>query len=334
MAMFSEVFRCSGVDEGAQAMIVPLYGANVVALVDGDGLRRREPTHPSLDIQEIDSSTFFVQSRALINDALAQPGIDPQDRTALTPNVLMGRPRFFVIRGKGRIGPTGVPVEFIGHGSRVAASLEVVVFDRKTVKLSIWYLQVRDASKRIILHSKRPEDPKRECNSMNVCWVSQTNIAFNLISSNPVLIDDTDPSTKAELVRAWGLRDDTQSKLSPENAIDFSKLKGIFSKLKDNKADLTMFRVGKVLDGSAGEVNGVTSPEGYSVVGDSQYSTTMAHEAGHFLGRGIDPRDGILKGLDHQPDSRSSPPLMREGGAGWQIPFELAKVFRKFFDRH
>lgn len=333
MAMFREVFRCSGVDEGAQAMIVPLYGANVVALVDGDGLRRREPTHPRLDIQEIDSPTLFIQSRALISDALAQPGIDPQDRVALTPNVLMGRPRFFVIRGKGLIRPTGVPVEFIGRGSRVAASLEVVVFDRKTVKLSIRYLQVKDASNRIVLHSKRPEDPKRECNSMNVCWVSQTNIAFNLISSSPVLIDDRDASTKAELVRAWGLRGDTYATLSPENAVDFKKLKGIFSKLKDNKADLTMFRVGKVLDGGA-EVNGVTSPEGYGVVGDSQSATTMAHEAGHFLGRGIDPHDGLLKGLDHQPDSQSSPPLMREGGAGWQIPFELAKKFRKFFDPH
>jgi hypothetical protein len=169
---------------------------------------------------------------------------------------------------------------------------------------------------------------------MNVCWVSQTNIAFNLISSSPVLIDDTDRSTRAELVRAWGLRDDTHSKLSPENAIDFRKLKGIFSKLKDNKADLTMFRVGKVLDGTGGGINGATSPEGYSVVGDSQSSTTMAHEAGHFLGRAIDPRDGILKVLDHQADSQSSPPLMRDGGAGWQIPFELAKKFRKFFDPH
>ena len=67
---------------------------------------------------------------------------------------------------------------------------------------------------------------------------------------------------------------------------------------------------------------------------------TSAHEAGHFLGyyskSATKPWDSHGHTLESDPktgkENRAEDikMLMREGGAGWKIPFNLVKEFRDF----
>jgi hypothetical protein len=172
MARFVEVFRCAGVDEEAfpnPAMIVPMGGSSVVALTDGQGLRV-DSSNKAIKIEEVSDPTPIIQQRNNLGNLLAQRGIDSQMRDGLMPDILFGQPRFFRIHGKTLVSPPGALVQ-ARSARAMAATLEVVVFDKKFVKLSIRNVQVPDpktASK--VFHAKKPSDPQKDADVMNaVC---------------------------------------------------------------------------------------------------------------------------------------------------------------------
>ena len=106
------------------------------------------------------------------------------------------------------VGLPGALVEVIrerGAHKEVWAKLRVAVVDQKKVKLSIRHVQVPGADGNLILHSKKPCVPKEECAKMNGVWTPQTNIAFDLISSDPVPIDFREKSTREDLAKAFRL---------------------------------------------------------------------------------------------------------------------------------
>ena len=66
--------------------------------------------------------------------------------------------------------------------------------------------------------------------------------------------------------------------------IQNSAMAASFRSNKDPAADLTVFLVRRAFDGAI-PVSGVTDAKaGFALIGDNRSETTLAHEAGHFLG--------------------------------------------------
>jgi hypothetical protein len=107
MARFSEVFRCSGVDESPNVpgkskdpgMVVPAGGSNIIALEDGERLRvHSENKH--IKIEEIEDTAVIKLARLYLHFKLAWQDVDPQLRDSYMPHILSGNARFFKIHGK------------------------------------------------------------------------------------------------------------------------------------------------------------------------------------------------------------------------------------------
>jgi hypothetical protein len=208
------------------------------------------------------------------------------------------------------------------------------VFDLMKIKLAIGNVTVPDDNGRPVYHADKPCDPQKECDQMNAIWTPQTQIAFDLISSDPIFLDDREKSIREDIAKALGLTAKEGS--FPEN-VDTGKLRNIFNKLKNPNADLTIFVVQKIQSKTSTSLpNGVTDGElGFCVLAGGHGPSTAAHEAGHFL-FGDRGKDGKWVDLGHpwlstDPDKT---PLMRDGGAGFKIQFDLALQARTFFKRH
>jgi hypothetical protein len=81
MARFSEVFRCSGVDEDSKVpgLVVASGGWNIVALEDGERLRvHSENKH--IRVEEIEDTTVIKPARLYLNFKLAGQDVDSQLR--------------------------------------------------------------------------------------------------------------------------------------------------------------------------------------------------------------------------------------------------------------
>lgn len=329
MAKFREVFKCWGVDELAQpaGMIVPFGGQNWVALTDGQGLHVHSD-NSSIAIEEIDEPAGFDANMDWLRKELAKPGVDPVERIARAPDVITGQPRFFTIRGKTKVGSPGALVQ-VSSGRKPNVTLRVVVLERKQLKLSIRNVQVPDASGKVVFHAKKPCDPKAQCDGMNVIWTAQTQIAFDLVTSDPIFIDDREKSMREKLATALELR---EKEASFPAIVDPDKVKNLFKELNERsgaKADFTIFVVDKLHRGKDSPDGTTFKDLGIAFIAGNHLPTTFPHEAGHFLGRGL---EGVFDASGHiGTDPRL---LMRDGGAGWKIPFDLAIKFRKFFERH
>jgi hypothetical protein len=338
MARFSEVFRCSGVDESPNVpqkskipgMVIPNGGSNIVALEDGERLRvHSENKH--IKIEEIGDTAVIKLARLYLNFKLAVQDVDSQFRDSYMPHILSTNARFFKLHGKALVGDPGAVVQ-ASSGGKLEAKLRVVVFDLMKVKLAIGNVTIPDENGRPVYHADNPCDPQKECDQMNAIWTQQTQITFDLISSDPIFLDDRQRSVRQDVAKALGLN---AKEGSFPAIVDPGKLGIIFDKLKNNKADLTMFVVDSLKMPHL-QPDGFTHAEfPISVLAGHHFPSTFAHEAGHFL-FGDWGKDGKQHNLDHpwpsiDPDKT---PLMRDGGAGFKIQFDLALQARKFFKRH
>jgi hypothetical protein len=343
MASFREVFKCIGVDELASpdaAMIVPVRGSNIVALIDGQALRVA-PDRQLVKIEELQGD-FLNTARKVMHDTLASlPAEFAQANAALSPELWKGPARFFAIRGTGRVDAGGVTVQAKG-GARNAktARLQVVVADQLVFKLAIRALQVRDQAGNLTFHGNKPGDAKKELEVINAVWKPQTNIAFELVSSTPVIIDLGDKSVRDALAKAYG----SSSVDTLSDRLHAEKLKDVFVGLTEEverregkKADFTLFKVKHVLWGASNSnpnsADGFTVRAGrYAFVADTRSTTTLAHETGHFLAgpNGWGDKDHHVP----HPYDKGITLLMRDGGAGWKIPFKDAVgKFRPFVEK-
>jgi hypothetical protein len=247
------------------------------------------------------------------------------------PHILSSNARFFKIRGKALVDDPGTLVQ-ASAGGKVEAKIRVVVLDLMKVKLAFGNVAVPDENGRPVFHADKPSHPQQELDQMNAIWTPQTQIAFDLISADPILINDRDKSIREEIARSLGLIAKEGS--FPEN-VDTKKLRTIFNRCKNTQADLTIFVVQKI-QLKVDQPNGTTDPEwNFCVLSSSHGPSTAAHEAGHYL-FGEMGKDGKWHNL-HHPWASSDPdktPLMRDGGAGFKIQFDLALQARKFIRKH
>jgi hypothetical protein len=327
---FWELQRCVGVDEDAQpspAMLVPFGGSNLVLLeTDGKTPVHLKTTNGSIKWEELDGDEI---RRKLIdtNIALSQPGVDPQFKAEMMPTSLFWyqKPRFFKIHGKALVGFPGALVQAVSSRG-VVATLTVVVVDTLPVKIAFGELYVPDENGNWKRHSKTPIDPTKEIASMNAVWGPQANIRFDLVQNGtvPVRIDDRQKQVKEELASAVGRNDPDNVTLT--ETIMVPKMAKLFDKLKIGGAQLTFFLVDKLLDNNKDRPSGATVPElGMAFIAGTHGMTTFAHEAGHYLIGEITPGRVHSYDKDKDQDIRM---LMRDGGAGWKIPFKLVEKSR------
>jgi hypothetical protein len=342
MAQFSEVFRCSGVDENPNVpgkfigksnvpgMIVPAGGWNLVALEDGPRLRVH-CDNKHIRIEELQETAVIKLARLFLNFKLSVQNVDSQFRDSYMPHILSSNARFFKIHGKVLVDAPGALIQ-ASAGGKVEAKIRVVVLDLMQVKLAFGNVAVPGQNGSSVLHTDKPADPQQELDQMNAIWTPQTQIAFDLISADPILINDRDKSIREEIARSLGLIAKESS--FPEN-VDTNKLRTIFNRCKNTQADLTIFVVQKIQLGQGAQPNGITDPEwNFCVLSSSHGPSTAAHEAGHHLFG--EKKDGKWHNLHHPWTSRDpdKAPLMREGGAGFKIQFDLALQARQFIKNH
>jgi hypothetical protein len=117
MAKFSEIFRCSGVDDNPNVpgksaaepgMIISAKGWNLVALEDGPRLRVH-CDNQNIRIEELQETAVIKLARLLVNFKLSVLNVDPQFRDSYMPNILSSNARFFKIHGGAQVdGPVTV----------------------------------------------------------------------------------------------------------------------------------------------------------------------------------------------------------------------------------
>jgi hypothetical protein len=335
MIRFRELLRCVGVDEEASGVVVPIGGTNLV-LLDTEGGKPLEviSTHPAIEVKEIDGTA--IRSKLIdSNIEVQQPDVDPQLTAAMLPTSMFwyDKPRFFEIRGtRVPVGFPGASIQAWGAGQkrRLETSLMAVVLDEKKVKIAIRNVQIADGNGRPTFQTSKPVDANKEKANMDAVWQRQANITFDLISTDPVFINDKDPTTRAKLGRAFGMNEPDNAVFPAE--IDVITLESFFAELKVPGALLTFFVVDKLKGGTSGS----TRSSGVIFISGSQKrQTTFAHEAGHFFrnsgANGSWNNPGHTYNPDKDQDKRE---LMRDGGAGWKVTWNLVKQTQTFFQNH
>ena len=186
---------------------------------------------------------------------------------------------FFKIHGKGLVDDPGTLVQ-ASAGGKVQAMIRVVVLDLMRVKLAFGNVTVPDENGRPVFHADKPSDPQQELAQMNAIWTPQTQIAFDLISADPILINDRDKSIREEIARSLGL---IAKESSFPKDVDTGKLRTIFNRCKNTQVDLTIFVVEQI-QSKVHRPHGTTDPEwNFCVLSSSHAPSTAAHEAGHYL---------------------------------------------------
>ena len=329
-ARFKEILRCHGVDERAAphpGMIVPFGGENQVVL-DTSGMEL-QVHHPSLTVHEFDGRELMGRMLRGVQDELAQPGVDPQQRDTFMPDNRWHQPRFLRILGKTATGFPGIFVKAVPRASTggkapTAATLQVAVVNRIVVKVAIRNVCARDAHGHMRFHARRPCDPAREVAQMNAIWRPQTNIVFELVPSGDLVVDDRDRSTQEGLRIAYGMT--SAPTFLAESTVWADKNSGWFAKHRVPGTHMTFFVVHKLHSGGDPVYGkgGITPngtmhrASGVSFVSDTRLPSTFAHEAGHFV-------------ADMGHDGTDTTLLMRGEGSGYKIPFHLARRFRESF---
>lgn len=338
MVAFQEVFRRSGIDErrSPPGMVVPLGGDNIVAPIDPGRKLKFEPAH-ALEIKEIDAAQ--IRTRVMqVRDTFSEPDIDPQLRAASLPAIFNGDARFFEIKGRGKIGFPGLVVIARSANKTIDAKLQVAVLPEIKIKVAFRNVMVPGSGGTPAFHAKNPCNEQPELLTMNNIWRPQANIHFERVPSDWVVIDDSQAAVKQELANAFGMKD-TSLATFPD-VIEVEKLKGFFVKHKVPGAHLTIFCVDKLRSNGSSPNGSFARGLDLAFISSQRGPNTSAHEAGHFLGyyskSATKPWDSQGHTLETDPktgkENRAEDikMLMRGGGAGWKIPFNLVKEFRDF----
>ncbi len=304
-AVFREVLPYSGFDDstptGGPGIVVPLKSSNVVMLEGGRDLKLVTVMKPMLDLDDIKDDKYYQSMLQM------QHVTDQYDRMVDLVSLKSGDLRVIKITGNNYVPLGKARIDAVNPRTKKAeASLKVIVLKQKPVTIAIRPVQVRNERGELVNSSTVSIDPELLKQQMNYIWKWQANVVFDLSKTVSVPID--------------GLR--------PESAADIQDrdLKRAFLTNKDGDANLTFFMVKQALD-KRKPVAGVTDPEaGYSLISDDRSDSTMAHEAGHYLGSVTDSGKFSMS-YGHQGTDADL--LMRDGGAGHKIPFSLVTDFNK-----
>ena len=254
-ATFREVTAYSGVDEnlptGGQGIVVPSGGSTLVILQDGRGLDVRSTIPSKVYVYEFKTRqerTGAVRNASNPSEAMRRFDDDSW--------------RIFRVKADAPVGFDKVKVEAKRtKAGKAEATLKVIVLDKKTVKVAIRPAQVRDGKQLVSLGNAA--DAQKLLDEMNAIWNPQANVYFELGRTDAATIEGLSPQA---------------------DAIEMQKLPKGFLDERDSGSALTFFLVRKVTNGGNAD-NGVTNAkERVALIADSRSDSTMAHEAGHFLG--------------------------------------------------
>lgn len=310
-ASFRQVFPYAGVDEhtatGNVGIVVPVKGSNYVLLKDGPELKVL-PNNKAIRVEEIKAVDYHSVLGKIPHPTTE---MELEKKVAALKN---GAYRLFRVTGDSVPGLDVAKVEAkkAANSPTAIASLKVLVLRPRPVKVSIRPTQVLGSDKKPQNFMKPPFDAAALLAKMNAIWTAQANVVFSLGKSDPALIGGglTPESTGADI----------------KNPALLDSLK----KQRDPDAGLTMFLVKQAYDGSD-VVNGVTNSEaGVALISDSRSESTLAHEAGHYLGA-VNEKGKFLNRYGHKGTDPEL--LMRDGGAGWKIPFGLVGDFNKGYTK-
>jgi len=292
-AKFREIAKYSGVDEDLsqlyQGIVVPLKGSSRVMLTDGAGLKVASNLPSTVVVKEITAS---------------DPGNLTADQIA---NLKSGAIRVFDITASAVPGMDKAVVTGKDGKGVEKAKLKVLVLRPRPVTISIRPVYVVQ-DKKEAAYTNFGGGAQALVDVMNTIWTPQANVVFTLGSSDKAVIKAINPDAKGvEITDAAILKELKEAKGSAQG--------------------LTAFMVRQALDGGD-VVSGVTNAEaGVALISDSRGDSTIAHEAGHYLGA-VDDK-GKFTGRYGHKGSQAVEMLMRDGGAGYKIPYGAVSDFNK-----
>ena len=299
-ATFREVTAYSGVDEnlptGGQGIVVPSGGSTLVILQDGRGL----------DVQSTMPSKVYVYEFKTRQERTGAV------RNASNPSEAMRRFdddswRIFRVKADSPVGIDKVKVEAKRTKAKAEATLKVIVLDKKTMKVAIRPAQVRDGKQLVSLGNAA--DAQKLLDEMNAIWNPQANVYFELGRTDAATIEGLSPQAEA---------------------IEMQKLPKGFLDERDSRSALTFFLVRKVTDGGTADKGATNAKERVSLIADSRSDSTMAHEAGHFLGALT--AEGKYDSEYGHPE-KSEEMLMHVHHIGKKIPYSAIPKFNYGYRR-
>jgi hypothetical protein len=292
-AKFREVAPYMGVDEnlpsGGQGIVIPSDGSNLVILQDGKGLKVRSTLPPKVRVYEF--QTNQEQSE------MAKKASNPSEAKQRFGD---GSWRIFRIEAKAPVGLDKVKVEAKNAKGKVEATLKVLVVDKKPVKVHIRPVHVHNGKEFVRL--PKAADPNKLLNEMNAIWIPQANVHFELGRTDPAKIAGLSPQTET---------------------IEMQKLPKGFLDEQDSDL-LTFFLVPKVTNGKTHDKGATISKERIALIGESRSDSTMAHEAGHFLGS---LSEGGKYSSQYGHPEKKQDMLMHEYHTGKKIPYSAVPNF-------
>ena len=171
-AVFHEFFSTFGVDEGTKAsMIVPFHGSNVVALSGGQNLKvvpKRDVVR-AVKLGPSDIKQYIVQANQL--GAATRGGGTLAEGWSL-----------YAIHGDKLGGHDGAVINAVTDSGKVEASIQATILSRKTIKIAMRPVKVKDAKGDWLVHSQAKFDFGQLVQQMNQIWIPQSNIEFKLVS--------------------------------------------------------------------------------------------------------------------------------------------------------
>jgi hypothetical protein len=329
-AEFHEVLATYGVDDDGDppGMIVPVNGANLVALEGGANLN----VVPERDIVTVQKLAPAELSRALVQLNHAMRWV--RGGRALRDDAVV-----FSVKAQRTGGADGTKLWAVdSRGRKVGNNFKAVVLGNRQVKIAIQPVKVRDDAGNWVFHAAKQFDAKELRDQMNMIWTPQANVVFDLVSSDPCQIEEKE---LAEALKKAGVQ-----KSAFLEAVHIQAFAGLFVGKRHPDAHLTFFPVKSILDKELSSPNAPTAypagatwaPKGeqFTLVCDQMAldrvrqsrgqpsipGMVLAHEAGHFLGQ-----------EKHSLGANAPIMLMVHGGPidGFgKIPFDKAvNVFNK-----
>jgi len=300
-ATFREVTAYSGVDEnlptGGQGVVVPSGGSTLVILQDGRGLDVRSTIPSKVYVYEF--KTRQERAGAVLNASNPSEAMRRFDDDSW---------RIFRVKADAPVGFDKVRVEAKRtKADKAEATLKVIVLDKKTVKVAIRPAQVRDGKQLVSLGNAA--DAQKLLDEMNAIWNPQANVYFELGRTDAATIEGLSPQA---------------------DAIEMQKLPKGFLDERDLRSALTFFLVRKVTDGGTADKGATNAKERVSLIADSRSDSTMAHEAGHFLGALT--AEGKYDSEYGHPE-KSEEMLMHVHHIGKKIPYSAIPKFNYGYRR-
>ena len=280
----------------------PQDGATFFVLEGGKDLKVGPTANAPLRVDEIKDDQR--RHEAVTN---APFPTNPKERASVLALLKSGSSRLFKITAGKRLG-YGLKIEAVNpKWKKPEAELKVIILKQKPVTIAIRPVRVLD-DKGAPVNSSLQKDfnAKALLDQMNSIWTPQANVVFALGKTDPVTLKNLRPGQPADITDV-----DLKSELIQN---------------KDGGSALTFFMVKRAVNKDSKDLGVINSEAGISLISDDRSDSTMAHEAGHFLGS-LSESGKFSKRYGHQGTDASL--LMREGGAGYKIPYDIVTDFNK-----